>query len=392
MIPPFLLSNLPRIRFGAGSFAEVGETASQFGRGFLILTSGHFGKAGHYWGILQEDFSKRGLRFVHSTVTGEPSPDLVDKLAAEFRDQGVDAVIAIGGGSVIDAGKAVSAMLPKEESVLKFLEGVGNQVHDGSKVPFIAVPTTAGTGSEATKNAVLGRVGPEGFKKSLRHDRFVPDVAIIDPELMLTCPFAVSAACGMDALTQLLESYVSTNASLFTDALAWSGLEALSGSLLRVCLTDPWDVGARAGMAYAALMSGITLANAGLGIVHGLAGPLGGHIAMPHGAICGTLVAEATSLNLKKLEETPDDGNPFLRKYAQVGYLLAGRAGSDINRGCDLLVQKLEEWTETLAMPRLGTFGMLPSDISLIAEQTGSRNNPVNLSKQEIEGILASRI
>ena len=191
-------------------------------------------------------------------------------------DRGIDVVLSTGGGSVIDAGKAVSAMLRVEGSVAEYLEDVGTRKHPGTKVPFVAVPTTAGTGCEATRNAVLSRVGPDGFKKSLRHDNFLPDAAVVDPVLTLSCPPDITAACGLDALTQLLESFVSTKASVLTDVLALSGLEHIGNSLVPACTNSGQDIDMRANLSYAALMSGITLTSAGLGTVHGFASSIGG--------------------------------------------------------------------------------------------------------------------
>lgn len=197
--------------------------------------------------------------------------------------------MAIGGGSVIDCGKAVAAMLVEDGSVQDYLEGVGTRKPSGAKIPFIAVPTTAGTGSEATKNAVVCD-RKEGYKKSLRHDAYMPDVAVIDPELTMTAPRPVTIACGLDAVSQLIESYTSTKANVFTDSLALTALSHASESLLPHCLDQGNDISLRGKMSYAALISGITLSHAGLGAVHGMAGPLGGLFPVPHGVTCGKLL------------------------------------------------------------------------------------------------------
>jgi alcohol dehydrogenase class IV len=284
-------------------------------------------------------------------------------------------------------------MLPLGGSVLDYLEGVGTgAVHSGEKVPFVAIPTTSGTGSEATKNAVLSRIGPDGFKKSLRHDNFVPDVVVLDPQLMLSCPPNITAACGMDAFTQLLESYVSTNASPMTDTLAFSGLEGIGRCLVPACTDGANDVEVRGGMAYAALMSGITLANAGLGVVHGLASPMGGCFDIPHGVVCGTLIGAATSTTIAKLMEKYDEKHPALRKYARVGALLCGAEEGDVSKGCELLMGKIDEWTEMLGIPRLGAYGIQESDFDKIIAGTGSKNNPVMLEPDEIREILQDRL
>jgi alcohol dehydrogenase class IV len=294
----------------------------------------------------------------------------------------------------LDAGKAISAMLPQNDSVYEYLEGTGDKKHNGEKLPFIAVPTTSGTGSEATKNAVLSKVGEQGFKKSIRHDRFIPDMAVIDPELMVSCPPDVSAACGMDAFTQLLESYLSTQASPLSDALAYSGISFLRDSLVAVCTTEGHRVERRASMAYASLVSGITLANAGLGVVHGLASPIGGFFSIPHGFVCGTLVGAETRVNIQKLREQKQEDRVALRKYAKIGALISGRDSGEesVDRCCDLLVETIDAWTEMLKIPRLSKYGVLASDLSKIVEASDNKKNPVRLSKDEIRDLLLMRL
>jgi alcohol dehydrogenase class IV len=241
---------------------------------------------------------------------------------------------------------------------------------------------------------VLSRVGPQGFKKSIRHDRFVPDLAVIDPELMTACPPDVSAACGMDAFTQLLESYVSTQASPFTDALAYSGLSFVKDSLVPACTTEGENIERRAAMAYAALVSGITLANAGLGVVHGLASPIGGHFSIPHGVVCGTLVGPETRVNIEKLRKEPPADPIALEKYGRIGALLCGMPfrEEEIQACCDLLVERIDEWTETLAIPRLSEYGMRASDLDGIVQGAGNKNNPVALTEEEIKALVSMRL
>jgi len=329
-------------------------------------------------------------------VNGEPTPELVDSIVAEFRGRGVDAVCAVGGGSVVDAGKAVSAMLPQDGSVFEYLEGVGSGTpHDGRKVPFIAVPTTAGTGSEATKNAVLSRIGEGGFKKSIRHDNFVPDVAVIDPELMLSCPRSVTASTGMDALTQLLESFVSTKANPMTDALAESGLRYAAEDLVSACSNGAGDITVRAGMAYAALLSGVTLANAGLGVVHGLASSIGGMFDIPHGVVCGSLVGAASEVTIERLNTDPEKYMAAKVKYAMAGAVLDGieyHPGLDIDSLCRSLVERLNGLTEELDLPRLGEYGMTASDIDAVLDLTGAKNNPGDLGREDIRKIIMRRL
>jgi alcohol dehydrogenase class IV len=393
MIDDFRFARPPKIIFAAGAFGNLGQILSGFGKRVLLVTEGRFLETSGALASLFSDFSRSGIEVFHVCMEGEPSPDWVDETVSEHRDASVAAVVGIGGGSAVDAAKAVSAMLPQKRSVVDFLEGVGaGAEHDGRKVPCVAVPTTAGTGAEATKNAVLSRIGPGGFKKSLRHDNFVPDVAVVDPELMLSCPRDVTAACGMDAFTQLLESYVSTGAPPMTDALALSGLEACARSLLRVCGEGAEDIGARADMAYAALLSGITLANAGLGVVHGLASPIGGLFEIPHGVVCGTLVAPATEATIRKLRETGSPTCEALRKYARVGAILTGSDPEGVDRGCDLLVETLQRWTKDLRIPTLADYGIAERDLDKIVEGAGNKNNPASLDEEEIREICLRRL
>ena len=227
----------------------------------------------------------------------------------------------MAGGSVMDAGKAVSAMIPVEGSITQYLEGVGDREHPGTKIPFIAMPTTSGTGSEMTKNAVISEVGEHGFKKSLRHTNFIPEMAIIDPEMMLSCPAGLTAASGMDAFTQLLESYVSRQANPMTDALALQGLKQIKNYLLRAYLEGDNNIEARSGMALAAMFSGITLAHAGLGLVHGFASPLGAYFDIPHGVVCGTLMAPVFAYTIENLIDQPD--HPAIHKLVIVSKVFA---------------------------------------------------------------------
>jgi len=394
MIDPFVFSGMPRIVFGPGGFRRVPRIIKEMGEHVLVVTGLTSLERSGRWEELADRLAKESICSSRVTLQGEPSPDFVDDTVSQFRGRGIQAVLAVGGGSVVDAGKAISAMLTQDVSVCEFLEGVGNRTHNGEKLPFVAVPTTSGTGSEATKNAVLSRVGPQGFKKSIRHDRFVPDLAVIDPELMLSCPPEVSAACGMDAFTQLLESYVSTKASPFTDALAHSGLSVLKQSLVAVCTDEGENIEKRAAMAYAALVSGITLANAGLGVVHGLASPIGGFFSIPHGVVCGTLVGAEIRINIEKLRRQEQEDCVTLRKYAEIGALLSEKAflEKDLKKCCDLLIEKIDEWIETLAIPRLSEYGIRTSELDELARNAGNKNNPIALTEEEIRTLLSMRL
>jgi len=352
----FNFASVPHIIFGAVKLNEIYELIPKFGNNILYVIGESSLKKSRKWDEILYTMQKMGINFSEISVSGEPTPTLVDEAVKKLRDQEIELVIGIGGGSVIDAGKAISAMLPKVDSIRNYLEGVGNKTHDGRKIPYIAVPTTSGTGSEATKNAVITELGIRGFKKSLRHDNLIPNYAIIDPQLVLSCPRSVSASCGMDAFTQLLEAFVSPKANPITDALAMSGIKQMKDAIIPVCSQKAFDIRLRTAMAYGSLMSGIVLANAGLGIVHGFASSIGGMFNIPHGVVCGTLLAESTKRNIKRLEQLGTEGEKYLLKYAIVGALINGNESIyDINvpHYCSILVETLEYWTKELNIDRL---------------------------------------
>jgi len=391
VIPPFSVARLPRIEFGAGSFRKVPGLLAGYGKHVLLVTGSRSFRQTSHWTWLTTELEVQGFAWQEFAVSGEPSPQLVDQAVGDLRGLGIDVVLGIGGGSVLDAAKAIAGLLKPGNSVLDHLEGVGPELpYRGPVTPFIAVPTTAGTGSEATKNAVLSVHGKDGYKKSFRDERLVPEYAVVDPDLLAGCPRPLIAANGMDALTQLLESYVSTKANPFTDALAMSGLEAARDGLFAWYEGGPEAAAGRERMAYAALLSGITLAHVGLGSVHGLAAPLGAFFPIPHGVVCGTLVAAATEANIRAMQER-EPANPALARYAQVGRLLAGRemAGNEARAA---LVQKLSDWTRHLHLPPLGTFGIAVADFPrIVAHCRGSsmKTNPIVLSDQEVTDFLA---
>ncbi len=388
----FVFSRIPQIHFGAGQLAQLPALVRQGGKRLLLITGSASLRASPHYAALLAGLTKAGVRFEVESCGGEPSPDFVDAIVARYRGLGFDWVVGIGGGSVIDAGKAIAAMLPQEGSVRDFLEGMQTRQHDGRKTPFIAVPTSSGTGAEATKNAVLSVVGPHGFKRSLRHDRFVPDIALIDPQLALSCPPKVTAACALDALTQLLEAYVSTQASPLTDALALNGLRYVAGGFLRAYEHGDEDIEARSYLAYAALLSGIVLANAGLGLVHGFAGPIGAHCAMPHGEVCGTLLGETTRQTIAALAADPEIHEVALAKYAQAGVALYGEGSGSLPQDCQRLVDTLSAWIERTRIPRLGQYGITAADLPRILDQSNGKNSPALLDRAQMTAILAARL
>ena len=397
-IAAFSVARLPRIVFGAGSRTGIAAEAAALGRRALVVTGARSFRASTAWAALADSFAAEAIEWAPLAVDDEPSPQLVDEAVAAHRDRNIDVVIGVGGGSALDAAKAIAGLLPTGHSVMDHLEGVGRDVpYRGPSVPFVAVPTTAGTGSEATKNAVLSVRGGNGFKKSFRDEALVARVAIVDPDLLQTCPPSVIAANGMDAFTQLLESYVSAKASPVTDALAWSGMEAFTQGFMAFWREDAASgeaAAGRAATAYAALLSGITLAQAGLGSVHGLASPLGAFFPIPHGVVCGTLVAEATAINIEALS-TREPAHPALDKYAKVGALLAGHPFDNPATARIALVDVLRNWLATLAVPRLSAYGTGPADVErVVANCRGGsmKTNPLVLTDDEVSDLVRRRL
>ncbi len=399
IISPFSVCNNRNLVFEPGSVQGLADDVSFYGNNTVLFTGGSSLRESGTLDKIEKSFKEKGIDRQLFTVRGEPSPELVDEITAEIRGGKLpDCIAAVGGGSVIDTAKAVSAMLCEEGSVCDFLEGIGDRKPSGKKIPFIAVPTTAGTGSEATYNAVLSRVGENGFKKSLRHTNYIPDSVIIDPDLYKSCPPRVAAASGLDALSQLVESYVSTRASFYTDILAVGAIEGVLESLPIVCrLRDESEYcdddcgNAWAKMAYGAYISGFSLANSGYGIIHGIAGPAGGYFNAPHGSFCGTLLAAGMRATIIKLEkERPE--SPGLMKFTKLGYI-ASKSDDMLPKEARMrFIQILETLTDNLKIPRLGDFGITEKDLGKIAGASSARNNPVNFDKKEIEDILRTRL
>lgn len=392
---PFSIARLPRIEFGSGAFKRTAEIASKFGKRALLVTGEKSFTDSESWQYLLGQLSSIGFSYEHVRIDGEPSPVIVDNAVKEYTHANIDVVLGIGGGSAMDAAKAIAGLLKPQQSVMDFLEGVGPElIYQGPAVPFIALPTTAGTGSEATKNAVLSQQDPTGFKKSFRDDKLVAEVAIVDPDLLSTCPPGVIAANGMDALTQLIESYVSSKANMFNDALGISGLRAARDGLLSLYRSAGADTTARERMAYASLISGINLAQTGLGSVHGLASPLGAFYPIPHGVICGTLVAAATQTNINAmLEREPE--NPALERYARVSEVLLQKRFGSTDEALHNLIETLQQWTQELQLEGLAKHGVTESELDqVVAHSRGSsmKTNPIVLTNDEIKSILLERM
>ena len=390
----FSMARIPPIHFGVGTLSNITPWLSERKISKVVLVTGlkSLDESGHL-GKVKRLVANAETELHEIKCAGEPSVEYVDQNVKSLFAEGIDGVISIGGGSIIDLGKALAAMLPHGNSVFDHLEGVGKGLaHSGLTLPFLAIPTTSGTGGEVTKNAVLSKVGEHGFKKSLRHDNFVPDSVILDGELLVSAGNDLTAACGMDAFTQLLEPYFSPKATPMTDAIVWSGLENLVPNLLLACGQGAKDPNVRLKVAYGALCSGIGLANAGLGIVHGLAGPIGGWFPIPHGVVCGTLIASAQRQNWSAIKRRNPD-NFAVSRMARIGRLMPGGEGIHCDiAAVDYFTDTLENWVDFLKLPRLGSFGLTMADIDRIVKAATNRNNPIDLNNEEIYSVLESRL
>jgi alcohol dehydrogenase len=394
----FRIGRLPRITFGAGSRAEVPGIVATHGRRALLVSGSRSFGASSWSAELEAGLSDSGVELVgRVSIAGEPGVADVETPLEAYRDRAVDIVLGIGGGAALDAAKAIAGLLRSGTNLLDHLEGVGLGIpYPGPALPVVAVPTTAGTGSEATRNAVITERGPGGYKRSFRDERLVPADAVVDPDLLATAPRPLIAANGLDALTQLLEAFTSRRATPFTDGLARSGLAAARDGLLawHEDPAGPDAPAARSLMAYAALLSGICLANAGLGAVHGLASPLGALLPIPHGVACGAVLWQTVRANVDALEARAP-GSPALSRYAEAGRILGRIPAATDDEARMALIETLRRTVERLGVPRLATFGMLQAHIpAVVADSPGSsmQTNPLALSDEELGAILETAL
>ena len=376
----FEFATAGRVLAGAGRSAELPALLAGYGTRPLICTGTSPDRHA-------ELLAGLGLPAALFPVAGEPTVDLARAAVAAAREHGADVVAAIGGGSVIDTGKAVAMLLGNGGDPLDYLEVIGaGRAITRPSVPFVAVPTTAGTGAEVTANAVLASPAHR-IKASLRGVTMIPRAALVDPLLTVSCPPAVTAASGMDALTQCLEPFVSPMANPLTDAVAREGIRRAAAGL-RPAYADGSDLDARADMSVASVAGGMALANAKLGAVHGLAGVIGGAVAVPHGVACAALLAPVMLANVAALRAGPP-GHPALARYAEAAALLTGDPKAAIEDG----IGWVRETLALLRIPGLGTFGLAPEHAADIAAQalrsSSMRGNPVALSQDDLRTILA---
>jgi alcohol dehydrogenase class IV len=391
MMQAFEFSGVGRIVFGRGKFALAGELAAGLGRAALVVYNG-----GNACETLIEQVTKAGVAVFLWRQRGEPFVGQIDEAVEEARRQHCDSVIGLGGGSAIDAAKAVAGLLTNGGSAVDYMEVVGK----GKKItrlaaPWMAIPTTAGTGAEATRNAVIG-LPEKRFKASIRSELLLPRIALVDPCLGVTVPAAVTASSGMDALCQLIESYTSTGASPMTDALAMQGIP-IAARCLPKAYRDGADLDAREGMALAALLSGITLTNAGLGAVHGFAAVLGANFSVPHGMVCAALLPHIIEANVKALRgQEAAESARGLTRYAEIGRKLPGWESANDAEAIDACAQFTSKLAQELNIPPLKQFGIqlehITEMVSLARKASSMRFNPVVLSDESLAAALAAAI
>ena len=373
----------PRILFGPGTLRQAGPLARAWGARAVVVTGGHPDRAQP----LLELLAAEGVAATVFPVPAEPTTDLVRQGVALALEQHSEMVIGFGGGSPLDAAKAIAILATNGGDPLDYLEVIGRgQPLTRPALPLLAIPTTAGTGSEATRNAVLA--SPEHrVKVSLRSLLMVPRIALVDPELTYDVPPAVTASTGMDALTQLIEPFTSRRANPLVDVLCRDGIARVARSLVRAW-RDGQDAAAREDMALASLYGGLALANAGLGAVHGFAGPVGGTFRAPHGAVCAALLPHVIAMNVQALRRR-EPRHPALARYTEIAELLTGHEGVDVEAG----VAWLRDLAAGLGIPPLRAYGLTEADIPTLVEKTavasGTQTNPIVLTKDELAGILA---
>ena len=381
MVNGFEFATATRVIFGCGRWSELPLLAREFGGRALVVTGRN---ARHAEKILPA-LHAQNITTVSFTVATEPTIALAQSGAELARRADCQLVIALGGGSVIDAGKAIAALATNHGEALDYLEVIGRaQPLTHAPLPFIAVPTTAGTGAEATRNAVLH--SPEHrLKVSLRSPLMLPRIALVDPELTRDLPPALTASTGLDALTQLIEPFVSKRANPMTDALCRESIPRAARSLRRT-FDDGGNMEARTDLALASLHGGMALANAGLGAVHGFAAPIGGMFQAPHGAVCAALLADVMQCNLETARQK--NAQPILRRYEEAAHLLTGTPSATASDG----VTWVRELCGHLQIPRLAALGLTRADFADIAtkaqQSSSMKGNPLALTTEQLVEIL----
>jgi len=378
----FELATATRIVFGPGTLGEIGPLARTMGRHALVVTGRNVDRAGRLLNLIE----KESIAHTVFAIAAEPAVETVRAGTQRAREDRCDCVIGFGGGSAIDAGKAISALLTNPGDVFDYLEIIGRgKALTQHPAPYVAIPTTAGTGAEVTRNAVLA--SPEHrVKVSLRSPLMLPQLALVDPELSYDLPPAITASTGLDALTQLIEPFVSIRANPLTDAICREGLARVAGSLRRAYEHGD-NTEAREDMAAASLFGGLALANAALGAVHGFAAPIGGMFPAPHGAVCAALLPHVMDVNLRALRQRAP-GSEMLRRFDEIARIVTGRPEAYADGG----IEWVRELCAALQIPQLGAYNITSKDVPTLCEKAATassmKGNPIALVREELEEIL----
>lgn len=388
----FEFTTAHRIVFGPGVAREVGQLLVELipadkPAGTVLIVTGR--DAARSAAVLRS-IRVAGMMAERFVVLGEPTIELVDRGVSIARRSRCCAVVGVGGGSAIDTGKAIAILAANPGGLLDYIELIGRgNILAQPGLPYVAVPTTAGTGAEVTRNAVIA--SPQhGLKASLRSVHMLPRLAVVDPELTCSLPPEVTASTGLDALTQLIEPFVSRRANPMTDALCREGIIRIARSLRRAC-TQGDAAAAREDMSLASLFSGMALANAGLGAVHGYAGPIGGEFDAPHGAVCAALLPQVMAANVRAMRER-EPTHPALDRYAEIARMVTGRVSADIDDGVEWVRQLVAD----LQIPPLGEYGIQPAHADKLAvkamEASSMKGNPIALTSDELKQILLGSV
>jgi alcohol dehydrogenase class IV len=370
------------VRFGAGRVSEVPEALDGLGAGRVLVVTGRTTSRAD---AIRSALSEAGISSLVFGVATEPSIERVRTAVSLLAEAGCDAVLGFGGGSALDVAKAAAVLARSGADPLDHLEVIGaGRLIDTPGLPCVAVPTTAGTGSEVTRNSVLSG---GGVKASLRSPLLLPKIAVVDPDLLIGVPKPNIATSGMDALSQLIEPLLSRRANPFTDALARDGIRRSARSLRQAYEEGMEDAGVREDLALASLFSGICLANSGLGAVHGLAAAAGARLSAPHGAVCAAVLAAAVEVNLRALRERAPE-HPALPRLTELATLLTGQPDASPEDA----IAWLDELTAALSIPGLAHYGLDQAEVEAVvaaAQRASSmRGNPLELSDAEVSEIV----
>jgi alcohol dehydrogenase class IV len=374
-----------RVIFGCGAIAKIPQLIGGKGKRILLVT----GKSSARATPITDKLTLVECKVSHYTIEGEPTIETVEKGVDIARDGECQLIVGIGGGSVIDASKAIAALAPNQGKLSDYLEviGAGKEL-EADPLPFMAIPTTAGTGAEVTKNAVIH--SPEHrVKVSLRSPLMFPDVAIVDPELTITMPPEITATTGMDALSHLLETFVCNHPNPMTDAWCRVGLRRIATSL-RLAYDNGSDIQARTDMSLASMLGGMALANVKLGAVHGFAGPMGGMFPVPHGSACAALLPAVMEINIREVKR--ENLSDSLARYDELGHILTGNPDAKAEDG----IRWIREMVKYLKIPALSTYGLTSSAFTTLSEKaknaSSMKGNPVVLKDSDLFEILEKTI